>query len=153
MRECFTYGSVRGAAGNGRPYRDPRRDDDETLAHRQAGPEPYADRGNTLGVATPAGTCRPSIELPVARTTDSEQGHAGQMDRARKGTGSERYNDRRAVRADSVARCLSPFSAAELTATSDESWGSLPINEANKSRMSPLPLPHCQRAIAHCRAV
>ena len=24
MRECFTYGSVRGAAGNGRPYRDPR---------------------------------------------------------------------------------------------------------------------------------
>ncbi len=24
MRECFTYGSVRGAAGNGCPYRDPR---------------------------------------------------------------------------------------------------------------------------------
>ena len=23
MREYFTYGSVRGAAGNGRPYRDP----------------------------------------------------------------------------------------------------------------------------------
>ncbi len=22
MRECFTYGSVRGAAGNGGPYRD-----------------------------------------------------------------------------------------------------------------------------------
>jgi len=25
MRECFTYGSVRGAAGNGGPYRDPLR--------------------------------------------------------------------------------------------------------------------------------
>jgi hypothetical protein len=24
MRECFTYGSVRGATGDGRPYRDPR---------------------------------------------------------------------------------------------------------------------------------
>jgi hypothetical protein len=24
MRECFMYGSVRGAAGNGGPYRDPR---------------------------------------------------------------------------------------------------------------------------------
>jgi len=24
MRECFTYRSVRGAAGNGGPYRDPR---------------------------------------------------------------------------------------------------------------------------------
>jgi len=23
MRECFTYGSVRGVAGNGGPYRDP----------------------------------------------------------------------------------------------------------------------------------
>ncbi len=30
MRECFTYGSVRGAAGNGGPYRDPRLSPDAT---------------------------------------------------------------------------------------------------------------------------
>jgi hypothetical protein len=35
MRECFMYGSVRGAAGNGGPYRDPRRQP----------PNPEADPG------------------------------------------------------------------------------------------------------------
>jgi hypothetical protein len=37
MRESRTYGSVRGALSNGRPYRDPERLDDEALADWRAG--------------------------------------------------------------------------------------------------------------------
>ena len=38
MRECFTYGSVWGATGNGRPYRDPRRTPTSPIFASSPGP-------------------------------------------------------------------------------------------------------------------
>jgi hypothetical protein len=67
------YGSVRGAARKGGPYRD------ESAGINRSGvanervvrerpsqsldPEPYAGGGDAAGVAWARGTCRPAIEL------------------------------------------------------------------------------------------
>ena len=58
MREYFTYGSVRGAAGNGGPYRDPRRIRERVYS--PGGRFHYAKEGKCRGPVS--SSCRKTAE-------------------------------------------------------------------------------------------